>query len=437
MSRATRACGLLLSACVVLASCVSVSDDKREPRVPEGGGGGTGGGSGGSGGGRTGGMGGNTGGSGGSGGNTGGGMGGMGGHMEPRPPKPDVDAIFESGCATSTTEAELPQVNLLFVLDRSASMLCNPPPLTSSEDCEMLLTRADAEMPSKWEITRNALSEAIRALPPKTVVGISYFSNDDGCGVHSRPRVPLAVLADSQISAIEASLGTVTPSGSTPLVGATILAYRHLHEAALAGRVRGESFVVLLTDGEQSEACVDLERCSSAQSCTDLLVDDEVGKASGLGVRIRTFAIGVPGSGGARSVLSRIAQRGDTAAADCNADAGTCHFDMSDAAGDLAEGLATALEKIVGRALSCELPLPDGVLAADRDRVNVVYSSLDVAPVVIPRDDGEPCEAGANGWQYAADASSIRLCGATCDDARKDPAGRMDVVLGCPVQGPD
>jgi hypothetical protein len=428
MSARKRSLGLMLCACVVLASCAPVGDDRREPRMPEGGSGGAGGATGGAGGamgGMSGGMGGMS-----------GGTGGSGGQPESRPPKPNVDAIFETGCATSTTEAELPQVNLLFVLDRSASMLCNPPPTTTSDDCEMMLARADEDLKSKWEITREALSEAIRALPSKTVVGISYFSNDDACGVHSRPRVPLAALAESQISAIEASLENVTPSGATPLVGATILAYRHLHQAALDGRVRGQSFVVLLTDGEQSESCVDLSRCSSAQSCTDLLVDEEVPKASGPGVRIRTFAIGVPGSGGARSVLSRIAEQGDTATTDCSADAGTCHFDMSETT-ELGEGLRAALEKIVGRALSCELPLPDGLQAVDRDRVNVVYSSFGVEPVVIPRDEAEPCEAGADGWQYAPDGGSIRLCGATCDQARKDPAGRMDVVLGCPFEGPD
>ncbi len=353
------------------------------------------------------------------------------------PPAPDVNAIFESGCATATAKAELPAVNLLFVLDRSASMLCNPPPTTASAACEATPTRADLVLPSKWEITKGALKSAIRALPPQTVVGISYFSNDDACGVHARPRIALATLAPSQVAAVEASLNNIEPSGATPLVGATILAYRHLHEAALSGRIRGERFVVLLTDGEQSEACSDPERCDSAQSCTDLLVNEEVGKASGPGVEIRTFAIGVPGSEPARGVLSRIAERGGTAAPGCDADAGTCHFDMSEET-DLASGLASALAQIVGLALRCELPLPVGADAVDPDRVNVVYSSsLGVQPRVIPRDDQSACDQGANGWQYSESAGSIQLCGAACEDARHDPAGRMDVVLGCPVQGPD
>jgi hypothetical protein len=362
--------------------------------------------------------------------------GGVGGLDGPAPL--DVDSIFDNGCAQTSAIAQLPQVNLLFVLDRSKSMECNPPPLTTSTQCETDLTRADMEMPNKWEITREALSAAIRALPSKTVVGISYFSNGDACGVHSRPRIALRPLMPQHIAAIDASLSTVVPSGATPLVGATILAYRHLHDAALQGRVSGDSFVVLLTDGEQSDECNDPMRCADAQSCTELLVNDEVGKASGPGVNIRTFVIGVPGSEPAVNVLSQIALKGGTAREGCDASIGDCHFDMSNSLDTFASDLALTLEQIVGRALSCELPLPEGTQGADRDTVNVVYSSSapNVTPRVVPYDDTMPCGEGADGWQYSDGAKSVRLCGRACDQAREDDAGRIDVVLGCPVQGP-
>lgn len=424
--------------CVALAlgACVSVDDGREEPRdAPMSGGSGGLAGAGGTGG---------TGGVGGTGGMSSGtgALGGVGGLDNPggeggsavHPPL-DVDAIFENGCATTSAEAELPQVNLLFVLDRSKSMLCNPG--TESTLCEMSSEPEDPTQPTKWQITRDALSAAIQALPSKTVVGISYFSNGDACGVHSRPRIALRPLGRQQIAAIEASLSSIIPSGATPLVGATILAYRHLHEAALDGRISGQSFVVLLTDGEQSDECFDPERCTNKATCTDLLVNEEVGKASGPGVNIRTFVIGVPGSEHARSVLSQIAQRGGTAPDGCDASLGDCHFDMTKEPATLAADLAKALEQVVGRALSCQLPLPQRTEDADRDKVNVVYSSsLGGPPRVIPRDDTKGCDDGANGWQYAADAKSVRLCGLACEDARKDAAGRIDVVVGCPVQGP-
>jgi hypothetical protein len=155
-------------------------------------------------------------------------------------------------------------------------------------------------------------------------------------------------------------------------------------------------------------------------------------------VNIRTFVIGVPGteSPEARRVLSKIAFNGGTAREGCNPEAGECHFDMSTSTDTFAADLTSALEQIVGRVRSCQLPLPAGTEETDRDSVNVVYSSsLGMPPRVIPRDDA-PCDEGANGWQYAPDLKSVRLCGQACDEARDDPEGRIDVVLGCPVQGP-
>jgi hypothetical protein len=352
-------------------------------------------------------------------------------------PAPDLDRLLEAGCATSTMRSELLPSNMLFVIDRSASMACNPPPTTDSTTCEMTPERVSLFSPSKWEITRMALSNAIKALPDDTVVGISYFSNDDACGVHSLPSVPLMALAESQRSAIESSLSNVEPDGATPLVGATILAYRHLHDLSEQKKLRGKMFVVLLTDGEQSEPCTDAERCSSAASCTKLLVEDEVPKAASPEVGIRTFVIGAPGSEPARTVLSQIAKNGGTAPAGCDVAAGTCHFDMT-VRTQFDTALADALSQISGRALSCELSLPEGDDDVDRQRVNVVYSPADgSAPVLIVQDDRAGCDDGANGWQYTADAKKIRLCGAACEAVRADHGARVDVVLGCLVRGPE
>ena len=360
--------------------------------------------------------------------------GGSGGSL----PEPDVGALLDSGCATSTMQSQLLPSNLLFVIDRSASMACNPPPITDSASCELDPVRMDATSKSKWEITRSALSEAIKALPDDTVVGLSYFSNDDACGVHSLPSVPLAALAPAQRSAIEASLANVEPNGATPLVGATILAYRHLHELSLAGEIHGNKFVVLLTDGQQSEPCSDPALCDGPEACTNLLIDQEVPKAAGPGVGIRTFVIGAPGSEPARSVLSQIAKSGGTAPEGCDVDAGNCHFDMTTQR-DFDQALADALSQIAGRALSCVLPIPkpSGV-ELDPQLVNVIYSPADGSPPqLLSKDDRAPCDSGANGWQYADNSDKIRLCGPTCDRVRADRGARVDVVLGCPVHGPE
>jgi hypothetical protein len=350
--------------------------------------------------------------------------------------EPNAINILKDSCASASVQSELLPSNLLFVLDRSGSMNCNPPPTTKSEACEAKPERADAKSASKWEITRDALNAAFQLLPASASVGLSYFSNDDECGVNSTPSVALGKLDTTQLSALKASLDEVKPKGGTPIVGATILAYKHLHALALDHKLDGNSFVVLLTDGQQSDQCSDPDQCSDAQACTDLLTQHEVPKAAGPGADIRTFVIGAPGSEPARAVLSQIALKGGTAPAGCDAAAGECHFDMTRQS-NFASALTRALTAITNKASNCELPLPKiEKMKLDPMRVNVVYTPGDGTPArVVPQDTRSSCDT-AEGWQYSADASKIQLCGEICSSVRTDASARLDVVLGCPVQGP-
>jgi hypothetical protein len=348
---------------------------------------------------------------------------------------PQLRSILQNGCASATVRSDLLPPNMLFVIDRSGSMNCNPPPTTQSPACETAPVRANAQLPSKWEIIRDALLATIAKLPPSTRVAVSYFSNDNTCGVNSAPAVPLAELDTTQAVAIQTSLKNVEPNGGTPLVGATILAYKYLHGLALQHKLIGNDFVVLLTDGAQSEQCGDAS-CQSADACTALLIDHEVGLAASPGSDIRTFAIGAPGSEGARTALSEIALKGGTAPPGCDPKQGNCHFDMTQQS-DFSASLVRALGAIAGQAVSCELPVPaaeHGKL--DPSLVNVVYSSGDASSAhVVPQDMRTGCDS-AQGWQYSGDSTRIKLCGSICDDVRSNSKARVDVILGCPVVGP-
>lgn len=352
----------------------------------------------------------------------------------PRSTSADVDAVLNGSCAKLTLASSLLPSNILFVLDRSGSMMCNPPPQTDSQACEAAPTRANQGSPSKWEIVADALASALPMLPASAATAVSYFSNDDVCGVNSRPSVPFALNTPAQQSALATSLKNVTPSGGTPLVGATILAYKHIYEAALSGLIRGNLVVVLLTDGAQSDNCGDPGLCADAASCTKLLIEQEVPKASGPGAGIRTFVIGAPGSEPSRVTLSQIAAAGHTAPAGCDPQTGTCHFDMTTVA-DFASALPKALANIAGQTITCELPVPSSRDGDDIDyeQLNVLYTPGDqTSPsLIVPQDETHDCKTAANGWQYSADKLKIRLCGSHCERVRVDVGARIDVVVGC------
>jgi hypothetical protein len=223
-------------------------------------------------------------------------------------------------------------------------------------------------------------------------------------------------------------LESVTPEGETPIAGATILSYQHLSEAARAHELRGNTFVVLLTDG--AETC--------KQSELPKLLEMDVPNARLF--NIRTFVIGAPGSEAARSLLSQIAWAGGTAtSADCNhsdaeADEGDCHFDMT-TSDDFAKDLDAALQKISRtKVLACEFDVPtnpDGG-GVDRNKVNVTFTPGGGEPETIKLDNTVECDA-ADGWQYSDDKSKIILCGDVCSRVQADAEGEVKISLGCPT----
>jgi hypothetical protein len=336
--------------------------------------------------------------------------------------------------ARSYVSPQIPS-SMLFVIDRSGSMACNAPPVQSVEACNADPKRADAAQPSRWEITVKALNEAFGALMgSKAEVGLSLFSTDGFCGVDSTPIVGLDAVGSTQLASLSNAMQSAAPAGGTPIVGAVIQAYHHLHEELHAA---GNRYVVLITDGEESCGMKGLEedKADLAAARTRLL-QTEVKKARD--ANIRTFVIGAPGSEGARGFLSELAFLGGTARRpDCthgdpNATTGDCHFDLTQER-DFAAVLKTTLGQVSGQAVNCEYQTPAG----SGSSANVQLSTGGGRPMCLPHDD-QPC-ATANGWQFpkaadgSVDYSRVVLCGAACESVKKDPSSVVDILLGCPV----
>jgi hypothetical protein len=335
--------------------------------------------------------------------------------------------------ARSYVSEEIP-ASVLFVVDRSGSMTCNPPPVQTTESCNMMPIAADPSKPSRWQITVGALKDALGGLEnSNAAAGLSFFSVDNACGVDSTPSVGVNVVSSPHLMAMSSALDGIAPRGGTPIVGAVVLAYAHLHQEAMA---KGNRYVVLLTDGEESCGFAGEEDdAADLIAARQHLLQVEVQKARE--ANIRTFVIGAPGSEGARGFLSELAFAGGTArASDCvhgdpDSQTGDCHHDLTTAA-DFAQVLGEALGDITGQALGCEFATPNGVSRM----INVQYTIGEEAPTCLAFDE-RPCSGGADGFQFAKhpdgtdDLSKVVLCGAACDRVKSDPGIAIDVILGC------
>lgn len=353
-------------------------------------------------------------------------------------------------CGTSSYQSQLLPSNILFVVDRSGSMNCNL--TTSTTACEAHPVAVDAAQPTRWSSIVGGIGAALDELAkvPNTSVGLTFFSNDDVCGATSTPNVGLEALTSPQVDALKNALANGSPKGGTPIIGATILGFKYLHQTAQAP---GNRFVVLVTDG--ADSCITSTADGGSAHATyadqgitgnvvDRLLDTELPKARQ--VNIRTFVIGAPGSEPGRGLLSKIAFAGDTAkSANCdhasdNPEAGAeCHFDMTRST-DFGKDLSDALKKITGQAVTCEYDVPTAPngKTIDPDKLNVDYyrngGATDADRVELFRDD--TCASGSDGWQYTDPTAKtrIQLCGPACDTIRADLGAKVQVSISCAGQ---
>lgn len=328
-----------------------------------------------------------------------------------------VPGYFDGeACAGQSAGAEAAPSVLQLIVDTSGSMNENAPGARGS----------------KWTVTRRAVLDAINGMPSDTSLGLIFYPNvpvdTDPC-FDQQTAVGVAELdnqGSQQRQRIQRAFQRQQPEGGTP----THDAYRYAVEEVSATAALGSRFVVLITDGIPTYAlgCEGTGRQEDAVDAAPLIA--EAAAAQGRG--IRTFVIGSPGSEDARASLSRMAEAGGTASAQCShAGPNYCHFDMTRER-DLGAGLVNALGIISGVALSCRyaVPQPPSGALLDPAKVNVLFTPPGSAQELI----GQSQEAGCSeGWQYSDDQSQIRLCPSTCERVQASE-GSLTLQFGCATE---
>lgn len=339
-----------------------------------------------------------------------------------------------ASCGFTNLTAAPPTVNVLLVVDRSASMDESPEGF-------------DGE--TKWQVLQTALQATLGEVKSKLSLGLDLYpySGKSGAALSNACQTPSseAVVVpvqggDKAAPLILAALTDNGPAGRTPT--ATALARAKDYYTTGAGKsLEGEKYVLLATDGGPNCSADDALRCEAA-TCT-INIDENVGPAQNLcdpaldpdgpskclddvasiqavadlaDAGIKTFVIGIPGTELYADTLDALAEQSGVE----NPDAPPSYFAVSAAGG--VDGLTDVLTRVTtGLITSCKLQLEE-----EPPNINDVF-------VVI---DGLLLQQGtANGWQESDPATSpptIEIQGATCDKLETDGAEYINVSYGCP-----
>jgi hypothetical protein len=331
------------------------------------------------------------------------------------------------------------KVILMFVVDVSGSMTQQAPGTTMT----------------KWDATRQALSQVVDTLPASAAMGIVYYPNLDPPPLqHTEPTDDLSecvntgALVDPQPmegthkAMLQNSLLNVVVAGGTPTHSAYTVGLQSLEAAGQ--RLPGNRYMLLITDGEPTygvgcvgDGTVRLSNMDPAY-IEDTL--DAVGAAYALSPPISTFVIGSPGSElnysntDARPWLSNASVLGHTSPLGCSSTGSPfyCHFDLSDPNTNFASGLTNALAQILGQVVACGYSPPAAPAGEklDPSLVDIKFIAGDKREFRVPPANEADCGISNHGW-YWTQQESIALCPATCNLVHADSLSGIEVAYGC------
>jgi hypothetical protein len=346
----------------------------------------------------------------------------------------NVGDLRDAACAGWSSEPELLPAVLFLVVDVSGSME----------------SQAPGGGGSKWAITRDALLQAMDALPPSTAVGVIYYPNlaqSPPASTTARPvtacvntnaMIPvgqLGAMGSAQRNRIAQSLRQADTGGGTP----THDAYKYgVEQGMIPAMFPGNRYMLLITDGQPTFSLECIGTGRTQEPVNEQPIVDQVAAASQQ--NIRTFIIGSPGSednvstgADARPWLSRAARAGNTAAAGCADTAPNfCHMDMTQAP-NFSTALRDGLAQIVGTVARCDYAMPTapGGQRIDLNKINVISTPSGGDPTILPRSTDPNC---TEGWRLDNN-NNVVLCSGTCDQVKADTGAAIEVLYGCGTIG--
>lgn len=298
-------------------------------------------------------------------------------------------------CATKTATAEAKPVYLVFMFDKSGSMVANGSP--------------------KWSSAKAASKAFFESQDSKGVsASLSFFPNAQNYSCDTNAyAIPSVFMTSLPSSTFGERLDNQQPTGATPTHAALSGAIQYAQGIAANEGKTGTVAIVLVTDGLPDSEC----NGNSISAVKQL--------AGSVSTSLKTYVIGV---GNQLTSLKEIAAGGGTK------DAFIVNANNPQ---QIQQDFLKAINTIKASALACdyEIPAPPTGEQLDRDMVNVIYKA-DGNPTTLPYN--QACGDGATGWKYD-DANSpkrILLCDASCDAVKAKP-GQMDVLFGCATKGTD
>lgn len=316
-------------------------------------------------------------------------------------------------CVSSTANAALEKVNLVFMYDRSGSMgdTQNSPPF----DPTLKWQPVGAGMNAFFSDPRSAtLSASLQFFP----LGTDVASNC--AAAYEAPKVPLTTLTNAV--PFTQAIATTSPKGGTPTLPALKGAIAYAKGVATQ-HPEEHAAVVLVTDGEPG-----FQINGSFQPGCDnndiAHVSAEAAAAFKGSPSIPTYVIGV---GPSLSNLNQIASAGGTKSA--------FMVSVSDPS-KTSTVFQQALDQIRGQVMSCDfvLPPPPAGKQLDVQAVNVAFQAAGGPESILAYSSD--CASG-QGWRYdnITAPTRVQLCPATCDAARKDAKAKLTLAFGCRTNG--